>query len=252
MVAPRHATLFSGLAPFRPPNFNEEDMEDKPGFMRNRDPVPEAQADVTRLRMLRAARAVDEGVGAILATLRDLGVERDTIVVFTSDHGYYLGEHRVLAKYKSYEEDIRIPLVVRYPRVAPLPRSEERLALNLDVAPTFAELAGTMPTLLPDGRSLLRVLDGTAEGWRRDFMTEGWPGGKEWVTVHEARFKWTENRLGQIDELYDLETDPFELENLYWDPVLGEPSGAHPGIVEAMAARLREFRPGWPDDAVLE
>jgi arylsulfatase A-like enzyme len=123
------------------------------------------------------------------------------------------------------------------------------MALNIDLAPTFAELAGVEIPVPHDGASLVRVLDGTAEGWRTDFLTEGWPGSHVWATVREAQWKYTELPLTLGDagasfelELYDLAADPYELVNLAADPGQAE-------RIERMAARLRELRPAWPLDS---
>jgi hypothetical protein len=102
----------------------------------------------------------------------------NTFVVFFADNGWLWGEHRLRAKNQPYEESIRAPDVVRYPKLAPLPRVETRFALNIDLAPTFAELAGVGVPLVQDGRACLHVLDGTepAGAWRTDFLAEAWPG----------------------------------------------------------------------------
>jgi arylsulfatase A-like enzyme len=138
---------------------------------------------------------------------------------------------------------------VLYPPLAPQPRTESRFALNIDLAPTFAELAGVLVPIGHDGESLLRVIDGTARGWRSDFLTEGWPGSYPWATVREERWKYTELPLAPGDpatgfelELYDLASDPYELDNRAADP-------AHAERIAAMAARLRELRPNWPLDS---
>jgi arylsulfatase A-like enzyme len=88
---------------------------------------------------------------------------------------------------------------------------------------------------------MLRVLDGTALDWRNDLLTEGWPNNRTWASVREAEWKYTEYPNGEM-ELYDLVNDPLELENVASDPI-------HAARVAAMAARLRELRPQWPDDA---
>jgi choline-sulfatase len=136
-------------------------------------------------------------------------------------------------------------------RLVPLPRVDGRFALNIDLAPTFAALAGAAVPVPHDGASLVNVLDGTqpAGTWRTDFLTEGWPGNRPWATVREARWKYTELPVTPGDpataferELYDLENDPYELENVAGDP-------QHAARVAAMAARLRVLRPNWPQDA---
>jgi arylsulfatase A-like enzyme len=262
LPAPRHEGTFQSLPPWRPPSYDEDDVSDKPGWVQatpRLTPGLQAAFDQVRIDQLETLQAVDEavagsdvhGIVGLMEHLRALGVERDTVVVFLSDNGWHFGEHRMRAKNKPYEESIRAPLLVRYPRLAPLPRVEERFALNIDLAPTFAELAGTAIPRPHDGQSLVRVLDGTqpAGSWRTDFLTEGWPGSRVWATVREAQWKYTElpQTLGDPSasferELYDLVADPYELENLAADP-------QHAERVARMAARLRALRPSWPADS---
>jgi arylsulfatase A-like enzyme len=181
--------------------------------------------------------------------LRTLGVEDDTIVVFFADNGWHWGEHRTRAKLKPYEESIRSPLFVHYPKLAPLPRQESRFALNIDFAPTFAELAGAGVPIAQDGASLVRVLDGTATTWRTDLLTEGWPITHVWASVRESQWKYIELPVtpGDVDtefelELYDLIADPYEEDNVAALP-------EHATRIATMAARLRQLRPNWPVDS---
>jgi N-acetylglucosamine-6-sulfatase len=260
--APRHEGLFQALAPWRPPNYNEADVSDKPTWIQNTALLTaeeQAELDQVRIDQLEMLQAVDEAVGGsaahgivgLMEHLRALGVEKDTLVVFFSDNGWHWGEHRTRAKNKPYEESIRSPMLVHYPRLAPLARIDGRFALNIDLAPTFAELAGAPIPVAYDGESLLRVLDGTQpEGtWRTDFLTEGWPNSHVWATVREAQWKYTELPTTPGDpfttferELYDLAADPYELENLADDPAQAE-------RLDQMALRLRELRPNWPLDS---
>ncbi len=258
--APRHDGLFQDLPPWRPPSYNEADVSDKPTWVQNTAPMTQAEQDdldQVRIDQLEMLQAVDEAIGGsttygitgILQTLRDLGVEDDTLVVFFSDNGWFWGEHRFRAKNKPYEEAIRSPMFVRYPKLVPLPRTESRFALNIDLAPTFAELAGIGVPVSTDGKSLVRVLDGTAVGWRTDFLTEGWPASHPWATVRESQWKYTEIPVTPGDsntafelELYDLLADPYELQNVASDP-------QYATRIAQMAARLRELRPNWPIDS---
>ena len=262
--APRHVGKFAGLAPWRPASHNEPDVSDKPTWVQNTpqlDATEVADLDAIRIAQLEMLQAVDEAIGGsttygitgIMQHLRDLGIADNTMVVYFSDNGWHWGEHRYQAKNKPYEEAIRAPMLIRYPKLAPLPRSESQFAMNIDFCPTFVELAlrGTdpQPTITFDGASLVRLLDGTAPSWRSDFLTEGWPTGHVWASVRDTRWKYTELPLlpgdpasGFEKELYDLETDPLELNNLASDP-------ANAPRMADMAARLRVLRPSWPDDS---
>jgi arylsulfatase A-like enzyme len=239
--AARHLGTSSALAPYRPPSFNEADASDKPTYIQRRGLQDALSIDSFRRRQMEMLLAVDEALAAIAQQLRDLGVDQDTLLVFTSDNGYFWGEHRLVAKNRPYEEDLRVPYLIRYPRLAPLARSDDRLVTNLDFAPTFSELAGAgTPAGGFAGRSLVQALDGSAPSWRSDFLTEGWPDGLAWLTLHEARWKYTEYQDGD-QELYDLLGDPYELQNVASDP-------ANASRIAAMAARIRALRPAWPSD----
>jgi hypothetical protein len=138
--APRHDGLFAGIPPWRPPSYNEADVSDKPQWVQNLALQNSAQLDQIRIDQLEMLQAVDEAIGGsttygitgIMQHLRNLGVADDTIVVYFADNGWHWGEHRYQAKNKPYEESIRAPMFIRYPRLAPLPRVE-RVPL-LDVA----------------------------------------------------------------------------------------------------------------------
>src|SRR4029078_10051933 len=157
--------------------------------------------------------------------LSTLVIADNTMVVYFSDNGWYWGEHRLRAKNNPYEEALRSPMFVYYPKLAPLPRTNDNFVLNIDLAPTFAELAGANVPIAHDGTSFLRVLDGTAPTWRTDFLTEGWPASHPWATVHEVQWKYTEIPVTPGDpatlfekELYDLVADPYEETNVATDP----------------------------------
>ena len=258
--APRHDGLFQGLSPFRPPSYNEPDVSDKPTWVKNTPqltPAEQADLDQIRIDQLESLQAVDEAIGGsttygitgIMQHLRNLGVADNTIVVFFSDNGWQWGEHRTQAKNKPYEESIRSPMFVRYPKLVPLPRKDSNIALNIDFAPTFAELAGANVPIFEDGVSLVRLLDGTAPGWRSDFLAEAWPGGHPWALVRDSQWKYIEIPLtpgspttGFETELYDLDADPYEETSVATVP-------ANTARVAQMAARLRQLRPNWPVDS---
>jgi N-acetylglucosamine-6-sulfatase len=259
--APRHVDKYAGIAPWRPPSYNEPDVSDKPTWVQNTpqlDAQGQADLDLIRQRQLEMVQSVDEaiagsttyGITGIMQTLRDAGVADNTIVIFFSDNGWQWGEHRFQAKNKPYEESIRSPMFVRYPPLAPLKRTEAQCALNIDIAPTIAELAGIGVPIAHDGVSLVRLIDGTAPNWRTDFLTEGWPASHVWATVREQdQWKYTElptdpgnaNTAFEL-ELYDLVNDPYEEMNVASDP-------GNASRMAAMAMRIRQMRPNWPLDS---
>lgn len=169
---------------------------------------------------------VDENVGRLLARLEELRLSEDTVVIFTSDNGFYLGEHGLGDKRSAYEESIRIPLLVRYPRLGPEARGRlvDALALNIDLAPTLLDLAGVPipPTL--QGRSWRPLLTGPAPpDWRTAFFYEYFfesPFAVPTVLAVRTQTAKLIRYPGHDDwtELFDLAADPYETRNLYGDP----------------------------------
>ena len=240
--APRHVGSFAGITPWRPPNYNEADVSDKPAWVQAItpwDPNTIANHDAFNQMQLESLQAVDEAVAAIIQALRDTGQDANTMILFASDNGYSWGSHRWEPKQCPYEECMRVPLVVRYTPLAPLPRTESGFGLNIDYAETLAELAGAVADPNAEGMSLVHLLDGTAATWRTDFLEEHWNGTiPTYAEVRGEQWKYNEY-LTNEKELYDELLDPFELGN-----VVGDPHNA--SVVTSMAARLRQLRPGWP------
>lgn len=223
--APGDAGAFAAARLPRAASFDEADVSDKP-WAAERPPMSAAAerfANGLRRSMLASLVEVDRGVGAIVEALRASGQLANTVIVFTSDNGMLLGEHRLGGKLWPYEESIRVPLVIRTPWIdrAVIDR---RLVLNIDLAPTFADLAGIPPGSPVDGRSLAPLLRGGPEParWRRAFEVEYLghehpPGSPpDYRGVRTARYAFIRYDNGWR-ELYDLRTDPFELRNLAGD-----------------------------------
>lgn len=175
---PRYADAFAGVSAPRTPSFNEEDMSDKPAWLRDRPPLqPRATARIDALyrRRLQSMLAVQDLVQTLVETLRETGQLDNTYIVFSSDNGFHLGQHRLQpGKNTGFEEDVRVPLIVRGPGV-PAGRQVDQLAGNVDLAPTFAELAGARAPDFVDGRSLAPLLHaGTTVGvaWRDAYLLE--------------------------------------------------------------------------------
>jgi arylsulfatase A-like enzyme len=230
-AAPRHDGTVDLPLP-APPSLNEADMQDKPAWMRRlplRDVEHLARVYNERLASLRA---VDDLVGTLARTLEEAGELERTAWIFTSDNGYLLGQHRWHSKVLLYEESIRVPLVVRVPG-ATTPAVVGRIALNNDLAPTIAALAGIQPHHAVDGRSLLPLLRGAGQPWRRRFLVEYPPTGERGIppffavrtdgdggtpALVYAETLSFDGRSLRARELYDLESDPFQLESLHDDP----------------------------------
>jgi N-acetylglucosamine-6-sulfatase len=222
--APRDIGTLSGLAPYRPPSFNEADVSDKPNWIRYHKPLgPDriAKTDALRQKRLETLGSVDDAVGQILQALTDTGRLGNTMIVFMSDNGFMYGEHRWLGKVAPYEESIRVPLVVRYDAANATSRTDTHLLTNLDLAPTWASLAGTaMPGA--EGHSFLPMISDPSFPWRDDFLVEHLGSTFKVPTfceVRDRRYELTQYETGE-EELYDLSTDPFQLQNRADDPLL--------------------------------
>jgi N-acetylglucosamine-6-sulfatase len=179
--APRHADLFPDAKAPRTPNFDEADVGDKPGYIRDRALLTQKQTDqidAAYRKRLQSLQAVDEGIRSIVDTLQTQGKLENTYIFFTSDNGYHLGNHRmVLGKIAPYEEELHLRLMVRGPGV-PAGKSIDYLTGNVDLAPTWAALAGAAAPNFVDGRSLVPLLGDhppAAEKWRREFPLEYGP-----------------------------------------------------------------------------
>lgn len=185
----RHAGLFDGLAPWRPVSFMEADRSDKPLWLRALplpSPIGVAVGDLTRRRAYETLLSVDEQLALMLAHLELWGVADDTVIILTSDNGATWGEHNYFGQGKGcpYEEAIRVPLLLRYPRRLGTASVEiDAAALNIDLAPTLAALAGVAVPAGLDGASLVPWLDGATPPWRDDFLIEYWRSDRRgWLT----------------------------------------------------------------------
>jgi N-acetylglucosamine-6-sulfatase len=224
--APRDAHSYDGIRGPRLPSFNEKDVSDKPSWMRRLPRLTATQiADIDdrHERRVETLQAVDDLVGKMVGTLKNAGVMSNTYIFFTSDNGWHHGEHRVpQGKWRSYEEDIHMPLLVRGPGVG-AGSTTSKLTLNTDYLPTFTNLAGAQTPPYVDGRSLKPVLSGSATRWRNAILLEAPPnlsgrpayrGIRTVSTSTTTKSKYVEHANGER-ELYRLDSDPFELINLY-------------------------------------
>src|SRR5215211_978940 len=222
-AAPRDLHTYDGEKVTRLDSFNEADVSEKPPWIKSLPILTRAQiADIDKRHENRVEtlQALDDLVEGVANKLQRSGQLSNTYIVFTSDNGYHLGEHRIpKAKGRPYEEDIHVPLLVRGPGVA-AGSSTDELVLNTDYFPTFTELAGIPTPSYVDGRSLLPVLTGTATKQRSAILLEAHQtkqGGETpaYSGIRTASGSKYIEYEGGVRELYDLVADPYELTNNY-------------------------------------
>ncbi len=267
--AERHKDAFAGASIPEPASFRDT-FADKPAWMRRAftygirrtpwansegEPIPDKldRGNWNGTRMLdyyRSILAVDDSVGRVLDTLEKAGKLDNTVVVFAGDNGYFIGEHGLGDKRLIYEESIRIPLLVRYPKLVKPGSTVHGMALNIDLAPTLLELAGEK---IPDGmqgRSMVPVLQGKPghKSFLYEYFREGWVAGLPFMLgVRTERWKYcTYPDMDDIDELYNLAGDPIEMHNLAQKPI-------YAGKVREMRDELARLKrvTGYPEGVLL-
>jgi len=168
----------------------------------------------------RCLQAVDESVGQVMDALRKHNLLDDTLIVYMGDNGYLWGEHGLVDKRSMHEPSLRVPMLAHCPSLFPAGTTVEKMALNLDIAPTFLEAAGVAPPKSMQGRSLIQLLKGNTQGWRTDFLYE-----YEWeqdypytptltglrTETHSLSQAWG---VWDMNELYDIQKDPDQMNNL--------------------------------------
>ncbi|MCC6389489.1 MAG: sulfatase-like hydrolase/transferase [Bryobacterales bacterium] len=217
--AGRHRTLYQGESIPHRENYGIAPRE-KPALMRPIEGLAPlgretATDDATILNRMRMTKAIDEGLGRLLDVLTRKGVLDETVIIFTSDHGYFHGEHGLNYERRlAYEEAIRIPLLIRYPPAFRAGSQPEGFALSIDIAPTVLELAGAAGPKM-HGRPL------TKEPGRDAFLIEYYSDtvfprirNMGYHAVRTRRWKYIHyGELDGMDELYDLSSDPYEMRN---------------------------------------
>ena len=244
----RHEELYSDYE-FQVPPRNEADLAGKPVLTRKRPKLDRSKmegigpepAEPRRGRgrdpqsivrdQLRCLAAVDEGVGQLLAALESTGELDNTIFIYTSDNGFFMGEHGSFnGKRMPYDEALRVPFFIRYPKLIAPGSNRDELILNIDVAPTLLDLAGVESVIPMHGESLVPLLQDTNANWRKAFLAEYYhekvaAKTPTWKAVRTDRWKYIHYLIADTqgdpfgyDELYDLEADPNELKNLVNHP----------------------------------
>jgi len=247
--APRHSGLLDNYNPTYPPSFNEEDVSDKPEIIKNLPKLDDgAIAGITRSYRdrLESLMAVDDGIGRLISALEQTGKLDNTYIIFTSDNGYELGEHRISkGKDQIYEESVRVPLLMRGPGITPQ-TVITGLVTNVDYAATILDIAGATPGLPQDGRSFMPLVRDASASWRNDFLIES-SSGKSFDAIRTNNYTYAEydyDGNGTIDdrELYNFvpdqcrsEADPYELESQHNNPCYRK-------LIQELHSRLTQLK----------
>jgi len=242
LPAPRHKDLFKNeKLPEPPHDTHKETFKGKPEWQRRKtfgfkwkkgDIIPaelkEKKWPINKyknMQLLRSLIAVDESLGKVIEALEKIGELENTVIIYSSDNGYFMGEHTFKDKRLAYENSIRVPMIIRYPRLIKESTEIDEQCLNIDLAPTILELAGIDKPNYMQGESMLDIITGKKNSkWRKSILFEyyvddAWPyAGPDQLAVRTNQFKLVDNFLeNDIDELYDLINDPGEMNNLIND-----------------------------------
>ncbi len=242
--AERHKDLYVGNR-FPPTPSADDDRKGKPAITesaanappkkkaapkktqaKKKNAPPARKEDFGLMRnQMRCMASIDDGVGALLKALEEKKMLDNTVFIFTSDNGYFWGDHGGLGdKRWAYEEAIRIPLVMRYPRLVKAGTTVPQLVMNIDIAPTMLDLAGAKIPADIQGKSFAPLLKGDTAGWRKSmfleyFQERNYPRTPTWQAVRTEKWKYIHYPgHAEWDELYDLASDPIEMKNRIADP----------------------------------
>ena len=197
---------------------------------------------------LRCVRGVDDSVGRLMEYLQQAGLEENTIFIYSSDQGFYLGDHGWFDKRWMYEESLKMPLIVKWPGVTEPGSVDKHMVQNLDYAQTFLEMTGTPAPGDMQGRSLVPLLKGEEPEWRDSIYYHYYAYPSVHMVAKHNGIRTDRYKLMhfyQFDqwEFYDLQTDPDELTNQYDNP-------DYAPVVSEMKTRLRDLQSGYGDDTV--
>ena len=239
--APRHRNYFSSSPLPRPPNFDESNVYDKPQIVadrgRIRGPVLAAVQENYQ-QELESLLSVDDAIGNLLLALGRANELENTLVIFTSDNGFFHGEHRVRSeKILPYEPGIKVPLAMAGPGV-PRNKRLNQLVGNIDLAPTVLDAAGAKPGRIQDGRSLLELTRDPSIELGRELVIENGQGVNSipmFRALRNNRFLYVTHGTTGETELYDMRSDRYQLRNL-------EDRDSYAAVQNVLARRLRSLK----------
>jgi alpha-L-rhamnosidase len=176
---------------------------------------------------LRCVAGLDRSVGKLMDALHDLNLDENTVVIFLSDNGYIWGEHGLGGKWILYEESIRIPMIIKWPGMPERYKGKllQQLALNIDIAPTILDMAGIKVPEVMNGKSLLPIINNPESDFRKDFFMEHdgivkaeYPIPDSYgIRTKDWKYIRYVNIEPEVEEMYNLSTDPMEMKNLIYD-----------------------------------
>src|SRR5437762_306339 len=225
--AERHKNVYADAQLVHRANYAKA-PEGKPSLLRQIGDLPPlgpktVTKDETIRNRLRMLASVEDGVVDIFKTLESQKQLDNTLIIFTSDEGYFYGEHGVSVERRlAYEESIRIPLFMRWPKLIKAGSSIDQFALNIDITPTLLEIGDAPPPKEIHGRSLVPLLRGEKVLWRDSFLVEYFSdkvfprmSNMGYQAIRDGRWKYIHYvDLDRVDELYDLKADSYEMNNL--------------------------------------
>lgn len=238
-AAPRHKDMYANVElPVPPYNTHLENFKGKPEWQRiktwdsewkkyiHTDTIAPKKWPIKGdkfKKQLECLAAVDESLGKVLKTLEEMGELDNTVIIYSSDNGYFMGDHGYWDKRIAYDCSMRIPMLIRYPKKIKAGTVINKMSLNIDLAPTILELAGVTKPKYMQGQSMVNLFNKDSENtdWRTSFMFEYYVddeypyAGPNMLAIRSEKYKLVDAFLkNDIDELYDLENDPGEMKNL--------------------------------------
>jgi len=226
---PKYNALFSDVTIPKPVTATDKDFQALPEFLRKSEARKRWFVRFANDQMYqksvkdyyRLVAGIDDTVGAIVAKLREKNLAKNTVIIFTSDNGFYLGEHGLAGKWFMHEESIRLPLVIYDPRLPSRLRGRKvsELVLNIDIAPTIFSLADVPISKTVQGKNMVPLIQGKPVTWRDDFLYEHrfkHPRIPKTEGVRTERWTYTRYTSTEpvYEELFDLKTDPRQQHNL--------------------------------------
>lgn len=240
-VAPKKYFDLYPIEKIELPKTPEEFAEQTPAPAITTKKMESEMTDQQRREAIQAYHAatsyMDAQVGRVLDAVDRLGLDKNTLIVFTSDHGYHLGEYGMWQKQSLFEQSARVPLIIAAPGAKQNGKSTKALAGLIDIYPTIAEVCGMKAPEYLNGKSLAPVLDGTTMGVQEHVYTQVQRGNAPGLTVRTQSYRYTVWNYGEGGmQLYDMNADPFQTKNLANDP-------AH---AQARAELQAEIEQHWP------